>query len=46
MYDTEGNKLEEAPHPQQIIKLKVDNPVSPFDMMRKESDNPVLPEDI
>lgn len=46
MYDTEGNRLEEAPHPQQIIKLKVDNPVSPFDMMRKESDNPVLPEDI
>ena len=46
MYDMEENKLEEAPHPQQIIKLKVDNPVSPFDMMRKESDNPVLPEDI
>ncbi len=46
MYDMDGNKLEEAPHPQQIIKLKVDNPVSPFDMMRKESDNPVLPEDI
>lgn len=46
MYDTESNRLEEAPHPQQIIKLKVDNPVSPFDMMRKESDNPVLPEDI
>ncbi len=46
MYDIDGNRLEEAPHPQQIIKLKVDNPVSPFDMMRKESDNPVLPEDI
>ncbi len=46
MYDMDGNKLEEAPHPQQIIKLKVDNPVLPFDMMRKESDNPVLPEDI
>lgn len=46
MYDTEGNRLEEAPHPQQIIKLKVDTHVSPFDMMRKESDNPVLPEDI
>lgn len=46
MYDMDGNRLEEAPHPQQIIKLKVDNPVSPFDMMRKESDNPVLPEDI
>lgn len=46
MYDMEGNRLEEAPHPQQIIKLKVDNDVSPFDMMRKESDNPVFPEDI
>ncbi len=46
MYDLDGNRLEEAPHPQQIIKLKVDKEVSPFDMMRKESDNPVLPEDI
>ncbi len=46
MYDMDGNRLEEAPHPQQIIKLKVDNEVSPFDMMRKESDNPVFPEDI
>ncbi|WP_250278136.1 peptidase U32 family protein [[Clostridium] colinum] len=46
MYDMDGNRLEEAPHPQQIIKLKVNNPVSVFDMMRKESDNPVLPEDI
>ena len=45
MYDMDGNRLEEAPHPQ-IIKLKVDNEVSPFDMMRKESDNPVFPEDI
>ncbi len=46
MYDMEGNRLEEAPHPQQIIRLKVDKEVSPFDMMRKESDNPVFPEDI
>lgn len=42
MYDMEGNSITEAPHPQQIIKLKVDKDVSPFDMMRKESDNPVL----
>ena len=33
MYDMDGNRLEEAPHPQQIIKLKVDNEVSPFDML-------------
>ncbi|MFI3231408.1 MAG: U32 family peptidase [bacterium] len=46
MYDEDGNPLEEAPHPQQIIKLKVDKPVVPFDMMRKESDNPIYPEDI
>lgn len=46
MYDLDGNKLEEAPHPQQLIKLKVDKEVNPFDMMRKESDNPVFPEDI
>ena len=46
MYDIDGNKVEEAPHPQQLLKIKVDKPVKPFDMMRKESDNPVFPEDI
>ncbi len=35
MYDTDGNSISEAPHPQQIIKLKVGKKVSAFDMMRK-----------
>lgn len=41
MYNEAGERITEAPHPQQIIKLKVDNVVSGFDMMRKESDNKV-----
>lgn len=41
MYDDEGNRITEAPHPQQIVKLKVDREVESFDMMRKESANPV-----
>lgn len=45
MYDEDGNSIEQAPHAQQIIKLKVDNPLTVFDMMRKESDNPVLIEE-
>ena len=42
MYDMDGNSLTEAPHPQQIIKLKVLQPVSVYDLMRKDSDNPVF----
>ncbi|MGN1319460.1 MAG: U32 family peptidase [Lachnospirales bacterium] len=41
MYDEEGNQIMEAPHPQQIVKLRVDREVEAFDMMRKESSNPV-----
>lgn len=41
MYDDEGNEITQAPHPQQIIKVKVEGEVQPFDMMRKESANPV-----
>ncbi len=36
MYDKDGNPITQAPHPQQIIKVKVNYPVSEFDMMRKE----------
>ena len=35
MYDEDGNGILEAPHPQQIIKLKVGKKLNPFDMMRK-----------
>lgn len=41
MYDDKGERITEAPHPQQIIKLKVTNFVEEFDMMRKEAENPV-----
>lgn len=37
MYDMDGNRLEKAPHAQQIIKLKVDREVKTLDIMRKES---------
>lgn len=40
LYDDEGTAVTQAPHPQQILKIKVDKEVSAFDMMRKESDNP------
>jgi putative protease len=34
--DEEGNVLDAARHPLQLIKMKVDQPVSYFDMMRKK----------
>lgn len=41
MYDDEGNRITEAPHPQQTVKLKLAGEAEPFDMMRKKSSNPV-----
>ncbi len=35
--DDEGNEVDAARHPLQIVKVKVDQPVSPFDMIRKEN---------
>ena len=35
MWDDEGNEIEVAPHPQQIIKIKTDQEVQRFDLMRK-----------
>ncbi|GAK42258.1 U32 family peptidase [Paenibacillus urinalis] len=35
IYDEAGNQLEAARHPLQYIKMKVDQPVAYFDMMRK-----------
>ena len=37
LWDMEGNELDVARHPLQILKFKVDRPVSPSDMMRKEN---------
>lgn len=35
MWDEKGNEMEVAPHPQQRIKMKVSQPVEPWDMIRK-----------
>ncbi len=35
MYDEKGNIIDSAPHPKQIIKIKLDTEVSEFDMFRK-----------
>lgn len=36
IWDEEGREIEEAIHPMMICKLKVDQPVEIFDMMRKQ----------
>ena len=35
--DIEGNSILEAPHPQQQLKIKLDQPVSAFDIIRRNS---------
>ncbi|QQY80572.1 putative protease [Keratinibaculum paraultunense] len=35
MWDEEGNEIDVAPHPQQIIKMKMDNKVNKWDIIRK-----------
>lgn len=39
MWDEKGNEIEVAPHPQQIIKILMDKPVSSMDMIRKERED-------
>ncbi|WP_024984636.1 peptidase U32 family protein [Brevibacillus borstelensis] len=36
MWDEEGNSLDEAPHPMQKVLVRVEKPVKPYDLMRKE----------
>ena len=36
IWDEKGNELDAARHPLQIVKFKMDKPVHPFNMMRKE----------
>ncbi len=38
MYTLDGERVESAPHPQQLLRLRVDGPVKTFDMMRKEAE--------
>ena len=35
MWDEEGNEIDVAPHPQQIVKMKMDNNVNKWDIIRK-----------
>jgi putative protease len=35
MWDKEGNLVESAPHPQQILQILFEKPVKKFDMLRK-----------
>jgi putative protease len=36
MWDEEGQKIESAPHPQQIVKMKMKHDVSKYDIIRRE----------
>ncbi|MDK3912651.1 U32 family peptidase [Staphylococcus pseudintermedius] len=36
IYDEEGNELDAARHPLQVVQIKVDQPIYPNNMMRKE----------
>ena len=38
MYDEEGEAISSAPHPQQIIKIKMEKPVEPFFMLRNRKE--------
>jgi len=39
MYNEEGQPIESAPHPQQILKIKMKQPVEPNFMLRKKKEN-------
>lgn len=38
LWDEKGNPIDTAPHPQQIIKMKMEQPVSSWDILRKQID--------
>ena len=35
MYDEEGELIQVAPHPQQIVKIRMDKPVEPYTILRR-----------
>ncbi len=39
MYNEDGEKVDSAPHPQQILKVKVDIPMKKYDFIRKYVDD-------
>ena len=36
MYNDEGEAIQVAPHPQQIVKIRMDRPVEPYDILRRD----------
>lgn len=36
MYDDEGEPIQVAPHPQQIVKIRMDKPVEPYTILRRD----------
>ncbi|MGI6256495.1 MAG: peptidase U32 family protein [Anaerovoracaceae bacterium] len=38
LLDDQGNPIQSAPHPQQIVKIKMDLPVEPGDILRKKKE--------
>ncbi|MCR5559218.1 MAG: U32 family peptidase C-terminal domain-containing protein, partial [Schwartzia sp.] len=36
MLDEEGNPISDAPHPQQIIYIKMEQPVEPYTILRRD----------
>ena len=36
MWDEEGNSIDVAPHPKQIVKMKINEEVEPYFILRKE----------
>jgi len=36
MWDEDGNEIEVAPHPKQIVKMKIDQVVEPYHLLRKK----------
>ena len=36
MYNDEGEAIQVAPHPQQIVKIRVDKPVEPYGILRRD----------
>ncbi len=41
MWDEEGNEIDVAPHPQQIIKIKMDSKVNKWDIIRKSREDDI-----
>lgn len=36
MYDEEGERIQVAPHPQQIVKIRMEKPVEPYAILRRD----------